>query len=249
MLFLLLMPVKKPAAVKKPVLKLVAKPKMNLHFVPVRYKKKIVLPKELVEKLPKKIVLFTTIQYHDQLASWKKYLESAGKTVYTFKPKHSSVDGQLLGCGIEKWDVDADCFLFVGDGVFHPKALVIRNNLPVWRYDPKSEEFAVMNDADIERAKKKQKGALTKFYASKRMGVLITTKYGQQRLQMALKLKEKFPDKEFTFLLFDTLDYASLEDFPFLECFVNTMCPRIGLDDTNKTEKPMLDIGELGFEW
>ncbi len=223
--------------------------KMRLQFIPVRYKKEVALPAALVAKLPERIILFTTIQYHDQLDAWKKTLESAGKEVRTFKPKHSVLEGHLLGCGIEHWDVDADCFLFVGDGVFHPKALVIRNDLPVWRYDPKSGEFEVMSDKDIELAKKKQKGALTRFYASKKVGVLVTTKYGQQRLQMALKLREQFPDKEFTFLLFDTLDYDSLEDFPFLECFVNTMCPRIGLDDTNKLTKPVLDIGELGEEW
>ncbi len=235
--------------IKRPVLKVVAKPKMKLHVVPVSYKKKIELPQELIKKLPKKIILFTTIQYHNQLSNWKKSLEAAGKQIYIFKPKHSVVEGQLLGCGIEKWDVDADCFLFVGDGTFHPKALVIRNNIPVWRFDPKTNEYELLSDKEIELAKKKQKGALARFYTSKKIGVLVTTKYGQQRLQLALKLKEKFPEKEFTFLLFDDLDYNALEDFPFLECFVNTMCPRIGLDDTNKTEKPVLDIGELGFEW
>ncbi len=222
---------------------------MRLHFIPVRYKRKVALPAKLVERLPRRIILFTAIQYHDQLAGWKAALEAAGKEVHTFRPKHSVVEGHLLGCGIEHWDVDADCFLFVGDGLFHPKALVIRNDLPVWRYDPKTEEYGVMDDKDIALAKKKQKGALTRFYASKKIGVLVTTKYGQQRLRMALKLREKFPDKEFTFLLFDTLDWNGLEDFPFLECFVNTMCPRIGLDDTNKLTKPVLDIGELGEEW
>jgi 2-(3-amino-3-carboxypropyl)histidine synthase len=145
--------------------------------------------------------------------------------------------------------VDADAFLYVGDGLFHPKALVINNELPVYLYDPKREEWNVMKDEDIELAKKKQKAAMSTFLMSKKIGVLITTKYGQQRIQMSMKLKEKYPDKEFFFLLFDSLDWNSLEDFPFLECFVNTMCPRIGLDDTNKLRKPVLDIGELGFEW
>jgi 2-(3-amino-3-carboxypropyl)histidine synthase len=223
--------------------------KMQLHFIPVRYKKEVVLPGELVENLPKRLILFTTIQYHNQLDNWKRVLEEAGKEVHTFRPKHSVAEGHLLGCGIEKWDVDADAFLYVGDGLFHPKALVINNELPVYLYDPKREEWNVMKDEDIELAKKKQKAAMSTFLMSKKIGVLITTKYGQQRIQMSMKLKEKYPDKEFFFLLFDSLDWNSLEDFPFLECFVNTMCPRIGLDDTNKLRKPVLDIGELGFEW
>lgn len=222
---------------------------MKVHFIPVRYKEKVVLPQALIQKLPKRIILFTTIQFHNQIDQWKKTLEKAGKDVHVFKPKHSVAEGHLLGCGIEKWDVNADAFLYVGDGLFHPKALVINNDLPVYCYDPKAKKDFVLQDEDIELAKKKQKAAMSTFLMAKKVGVLVTTKYGQQRLQMAMKLKEKYPDKEFFYLLFDTLDWNSLEDFPFLECFVNTMCPRIGLDDTNKLKKPVLDIGELGFEW
>jgi len=86
---------------------------------------------------------------------------------------------------------------------------------------------------------------MSAFLMARKVGVLVTTKPGQQRLQLSLKLKEKYPDKEFYYLLADTLDWNGLEDFPFLECFVNTMCPRIGLDDTNKLSKPVLDIGRL----
>jgi diphthamide synthase subunit DPH2 len=49
--------------------------KMQLHFIPVRYKKEVVLPGELVENLPKRLILFTTIQYHNQLDNWKRVLE------------------------------------------------------------------------------------------------------------------------------------------------------------------------------
>ena len=222
---------------------------MRLHFIPVRYKKKVVLPKAFIKKLPAKIILFTTIQYHDQLEAWKKALTAAGKEVHTFKPKHAVAEGHLLGCGIEHWDVEANAFLYVGDGLFHPKALVINNDLPVYCYDPKAGKHFLMTDEDIERAKKKQRAAMSSFLMAKKVGVLITTKYGQQRLEMSLKLKEKYPDKEFFYLLFDSLDWNSLEDFPFLECFINTMCPRIGLDDTNKLAKPVLDIGALGYVW
>lgn len=224
-------------------------PGMKLHFVPVRYKGTVTLPDDLVQKLPRRIILFTTIQYHNQLGAWKKTLQAAGKTVHTFKPRHSAVEGQLLGCGVEHWDVEADAFLFVGDGLFHPKALVIKNTLPVYCYDPQTQKVSRLEDAEIEAAKRKQQAALKRFYSARKVGVLVTTKYGQQRVALALTLREKFPNKEFTFLLCDSLDFASLEDFPFLECFINTMCPRIGLDDTNKLAKPVLDIGELGFEW
>lgn len=222
---------------------------MRIRFLPVRYTKRVALPKELVAALPARLILFTTIQYHDQLDAWKEALTAAGKEVHTFRPKHAVAEGHLLGCGIERWDVDADAFLFVGDGLFHPKALVINNDLPVYRYDPKRKGWQLMADEEIALAKRKQRAAMSSFLMAKKVGVLVTTKYGQQRIGMALTLREKYPEKEFTFLLSETLDWNSLEDFPFLDCFINTMCPRIGLDDTNKLPKPVLDIGELGFAW
>ena len=224
---------------------------MKIDFIEVRYKGKITIPEKLIKELPERIILFTTIQYHNQLPEWQKVLENLGKKVTTVKPKHSIAPGHLLGCGTEEWEEakDADAFLYVGDGLFHPKALVVHNNLPVWCYDPKREEYFAMKDEDIERAKKRQLGAIKKFYSSEKIGVLLTIKSGQQRVQMSQKLKEKFPEKKFYFVIFETLNFNALEDYPFVQCWINTMCPRIGLDDTNKMQQPVLNIGELDFEW
>ena len=54
---------------------------------------------------------------------------------------------------------------------------------------------------------------------------LISTKPGQSYFKHALKLKEKYPDKKFFFIVHETLDFASLEDFPFVQVWVNTACP------------------------
>lgn len=223
----------------------------KVQFIEVHYKQKVVLPQDLIEALPKRLILFTAIQYHPQLPDWRKALEDAGKETFIFKPKHSAQEGQLLGCGIEDWsgEVEADAFLYVGDGLFHPKALTIHNELPVYCYDPKREHWHLLKDEDIERAKKKHRAAVSQFLMARKIGVFITTKSGQQRLLLARKLEEKYPDKEFTFVLFETLDYQALEDFSYVEVWVNTMCPRIGYDDTNKMTKPVVNIGELGFEW
>jgi len=59
------------------------------------------------------------------------------------------------------------------------------------------------------------------------------------------RLKEQFPDKRFTFLLADTLDFAALEDFAFVEVFVNTACPRLGFDDAPRAFRPVLNLTDL----
>jgi len=233
---------------KKPATALVKKP-LRVHYVPVRYKGKITLPDELLLQLPSRVALFTTIQYHDQLPAWKKALEDEGKKVFLLRPAHAAFEGQLLGCGIEEWKVDADAFLYVGDGLFHPTALLMKNSLPVWTFDPKGGKVAVLDENEVLRAKRQEKGALLAFTRATKVGLLVTTKPGQQRLTLGLKLREKYPDKEFYFFLCDTLDFQGLEDYPFIECFVNTMCPRIGLDDTVRARKPIIDIGALGLAW
>lgn len=223
---------------------------MKLEFIRAKYNKEIKLPKENIKKLPGKIVLFTTTQFHDQFESLKKQLENQGKKVLSFRPKHATSEGQILGCGIEKWDLDKDAaFLYIGDGLFHPKAMMINNSQEVYRYNPKDKKFEKLDRSHAKKLAMKQQGALLKFHSTDKIGVLITTKYGQQRLQMSLKLKKQYPDKEFFFFIGDNLDFGGLEDFNFIECWINTMCPRIGLDDTNKLRVPILDIGELGFEW
>ena len=49
---------------------------MKTLFIEARYKEKIVLSKEVIEKLPDKIGLITTVQYVDQSESIKKQLFS-----------------------------------------------------------------------------------------------------------------------------------------------------------------------------
>ncbi|MBR9703202.1 2-(3-amino-3-carboxypropyl)histidine synthase, partial [Candidatus Woesearchaeota archaeon] len=92
-----------------------APPPMKLTFVEVKYKKPITLPKEFVTRLPKKVILFTNIQYHPQYDKLKSQLEAGGKEVITVRPKHAWKEGQILGCSIEDWSsTGVEGFVYVG---------------------------------------------------------------------------------------------------------------------------------------
>jgi 2-(3-amino-3-carboxypropyl)histidine synthase len=224
---------------------------MKLTFVDVKYKEMITLPEEFLSQLPKKVMLFLNIQLHHQYEPIKKQLEAKGIEVVTSRPKHSWHDGQLLGCGIEKWELGQEAFVYVGDGFFHPSALLFNNTESVYQYDPKTEKIKILTKDDLQQVLRAKKGGLATFYTSKNIGVIITTKYGQQRMQPAFKLEEKFPDKTFYYLLGDTIDFSKLEDFPFIQCYINTACPRIS-DDHSKMPRPCInieDIAELKMRW
>jgi diphthamide biosynthesis enzyme Dph1/Dph2-like protein len=240
---------------------------MKLSFVDVRYKAPIVLPESFLSQLPKKVIFFLNIQFHHQYEALKEQLSNSGVTVATVRPKHAWHDGQILGCSVEDWtseegkelvkmrkDVKADDlsgvegFVYVGDGLFHPKAILFKNDLPVYIYDPKTQKSRTLTKADIEQIIRARKAGLSAFYAATNVGVIVTTKYGQTRLKQVMKLEEKYPEKKFYYLLADVIDFSKLEDFAFLESFVNTACPRI-MDDNEKVFKPMVNMEDLGIVW
>ena len=213
---------------------------LRVEHVPVRRKAAITLPKELLQALPTTVALFTTAQYLDRLKDIQKQLEKAEKTVEIYRARHTSAPGQILGCSIQTWP-EVDAFVYIGEGEFHPRALLFKNPQPTYRYDPLREVWDHFSHEEIASIMKQHKGALITFYHSKTIGVLGTTKSGQKDLQAIEKLREEYPDKDFVYFLANTLDWQGLDDFPFVDMWLNVGCPRIGLDDYNKVSKPILN--------
>lgn len=217
---------------------------MKFLFIETKYNGIIKVPKKVIDKLPKTIGLFFTLQFIDSLESVKKNIEATGRTIKIMKGKHTKYNGQIYGCNLEKFP-GVDAFLYIGDGMFHPKALALANDQKVHIWNPVQEKYSVIDKSIMDAERKRQKAAYSKFLMSKKIGVLISTKPGQSYFKYALKLKDKYPDKEFYFIAMDTISFDSLEDFPFVEVWVNTACPRIGWDDTKRANKPMVDLGSL----
>jgi 2-(3-amino-3-carboxypropyl)histidine synthase len=223
---------------------------MEVKFFAAKYVKPIVLPKAFIELLPHTVCLFTTIQFYEQVPKIVEQLEKAHKKVLLLESKNYYYDGkktkagQLLGCNQEEIK-DVEAFVYIGDGLFHPKILMVKNTQPIFGYDPIEDTYQKLEHEDMELLKKKRKAALSAFLMSMHVGVLISTKPGQNLLNKALSLKSKFPDKTFYFIAFNDINFGELENFPFVQCWVNTACYRIGLDDTNKMQKPVVNMNDL----
>jgi diphthamide biosynthesis enzyme Dph1/Dph2-like protein len=41
------------------------------------------------------------------------------------------------------------------------------------------------------------------------------------------------------------VEFQELENFPFIEVFVNTACPRIGLEDQKKFPRPVVNLADV----
>ena len=191
-----------------------------------------------IPHLKGKVGIITTVQFLHLMNDAKKFLES--------KNVKCEILGQVLGCNsdVAKNSRD-DTFLFIGDGVFHPRGFILKQKKEIIIANPISNTVSKLGNEEIKKIENLTYKGLTKFHSSKEIGVLVTLKPGQEHLMLALNLKNKFPDKNFYVLVFDELNYQSLEDFPFVECFVNTMCLRISYDDADKLPKAVVDYGDL----
>jgi 2-(3-amino-3-carboxypropyl)histidine synthase len=221
-------------------------------------------PIELTSKLEtylkkhkiKSVAIFASTQFTNlnNLISQLKKLKI--KPLIT-KAKRTSDKIQILGCDcyndsfqqntIEK----ADLILYIGDGLFHPKALLLaqKNNKKtkqVLMFNPIADKLTLINNKIINDQLKKAKRNLKFFLNAETIGILVTIKPGQQFLNQAIKLKEHLEkqNKKAYIFIDNTLDINQLENYPFIQAWVNTACPRIGTDDITNIKEPMINIRE-----
>ena len=219
---------------------------MKIMMVEGRYKGNINLSNLDTNILPKRIGLATTIQFLDFIDEIKQYLESNGKNIFVDKVRQK-YEGQLLGCDFgaaDKVKDNVDAFLYIGTGVFHPLGIALNIDKEVFCYDPISAVLSKIDRTEVERYNKKRKAAYMKFLEATEIGILVSLKPGQNNFKKAIELKKQLIDKNCYIFTFDTLDFNQIENFPFIQCWVNTACNRI-LDDYEKFPKPLVDISDI----
>ena len=206
---------------------------MKTLFLEAKYEGKVDLSKIKPGRLPDKIGLITTVQFIDFVDVIKKSLK--GKKIFVGKGKQIYA-GQILGCdtgSADKINDKVDAFLYVGTGKFHPLIVGVNTGKKVFTLNPITGDFRQVDDKTINDYKKRKKGALLKFLNADTVGILVSTKTGQYYDIKKLELLEKkYPEKKFYTFAAETIDYMQMDNFPFVEAWVNTACPRIDEDIT-----------------
>ena len=211
---------------------------MDVCFLPVKAKVGVSLPKGFIDSLPSKVALFTSIQFYNDYDKVKEQLEASGREVFCLKTDHTSNPGQLLGCNIERFSGDFEAFLYFGDGVFHPKTLLYSNSLPVFVFNPFTFENGILPPSSVNNF------FLPLFKRASNIGVILSSKPGQFDSR-AFDLHKRFPDKNFYNLLCDNIPFKGLEDFSFINLFINTACPRIVFDNKKDFPAPVFNLSEV----
>ncbi|MBI2657353.1 diphthamide synthesis protein [Candidatus Woesearchaeota archaeon] len=219
---------------------------MKIMMVEGRYTGPIDLSRLDTKLLPKKIGLATTVQFLNHVDEIKQFLKDSGKEVYVDRMRQK-YEGQLLGCdqgGAEKIKDNVDAFLYVGTGVFHPLGIAINIDKEVFCYDPIHSTMSKVDQDQVKRYNLKRKGAYLKFLEADEIGILVSLKPGQNNFRKAVELKQQLKGKNCYIFAFDTLDFSQIENFPFIQCWVNTACNRI-LDDYSKFPRPLVDLSDI----
>jgi len=189
-----------------------------------------------IEKLMEKIkikepfAIVTTVQFLEEV----EQLKDQGYVVL----------GQILGCNtnITK-NTDVAAYLYIGTGKFHPLNLAFTSKKPVYILDPMTKECTRVTEQEVERFEKRKKGMLLKYYTAEKIGILVSTKSGQNLLPRALHFQKTCGKKAYIFLCNNIT--TTVQDFPDIECWVNTACVRIFEDDLGV---PIVNIRDVEAE-
>ncbi|MDP1552007.1 MAG: diphthamide biosynthesis enzyme Dph2 [Methanobacteriaceae archaeon] len=200
---------------------------------------------ELLKKYHK-IALATTTQHLHLLDEIKQFLEDNGKKVVV-ESGNSTRTGQVLGCNFSSIkNLDAEAYLYLGSGNFHPLGIKLFTHLPVVIADPYRGEARNI-DKFADRILRIRFARITKSREAKKWGILISSKEGQYRMDLARKIKQNLEKegKKAFLIMMDNISPDLLLPFMELEAFVVTACPRIAIDDSQIYKKPLLTPQEL----
>lgn len=218
-------------------------------FIEASSSSDVVAPiKDVIAKLDddvKTVGLITTAQHIHKLNEMEELIKSYGYSVKV-ESGESTSPGQVLGCNFTSIkNLDVDVIVYVGSGDFHALGVKLFTKKKVILADPftgKSRDIEEFYDKII----RVRFVRITKAQSAKSYGIIVSSKKGQLRFDLAIHLKKLIKEHGFDAQILN-MDYVSPDRLlPFdLDAYVMTACPRIAIDDSAMYKKPVLTPQEL----
>ena len=189
----------------------------------------------------KTIGLVTTIQHVHVIPAIETFLQSKGITCIVAEgQKRTPNRGQVLGCSFSAATMTgADEILFVGTGLFHPVGIALATRARVIALDPLAGTAQeVSGDALLRR----RFAVMEKARGARSVGIIVSTKSGQQRMDLARRLASLSPAA--VIVTMREVNPDELLNLGFA-CYVNTACPRLAYDDQVRFPVPVLSPQEF----
>jgi 2-(3-amino-3-carboxypropyl)histidine synthase len=194
-----------------------------------------------------KIALATTTQHLNLLNEFKDFFEYNGKEIVLGSSSKNTRKGQVLGCNFSAIkDLNAEVYVFIGSGNFHPLGIHLFTKSPVIVINPYTSDIYDISEF-ADRILRIRFARIAKSQEIKKWGILISSKEGQYRLKLAKEIKKTLKDEgmEATLIFLENITPDNLLAYMDLEGFVVTACPRIAIDDSQMYDKPLITPQEL----
>lgn len=192
---------------------------MKTIYIPAKIHTSINRKKISELKLPKNLAIAYSIQYKE-IAEEIRSILSKNHNITNFI--------QVLGCSKPKFSKDTKAVLLISSGKFHAISLALESQLPV--YVLESDKLRKISDDEIDSLRKRKKVSYIKFLNAEKVGILISTKPGQENLKRALSLKIK--GKTPYLFISNEINTREFENFPTIQSWINTACPRLDFDNS-----------------
>jgi len=221
-------------------------------YVPIKLPVHIGILKDALDRAIKnhslkgqKIVITSTVQYLDAVADIACELEKRGVYPLVNTPDgRAASPGQVLGCNFAAARMkDTDASIFIGTGKFHPRGIAISTGKMVLAVNPHTGKTEILTGEGFLYSRASIALSLSD---KKRFSVIICTRPGQYRLELAKELVRKGRKKGYICEL-HMLDEVRPEYFTGMKIdgIVSTACPRIAYDDSNNYPVPVITPGEF----
>ena len=196
---------------------------MKILYIPTIQKNlNINLNNSEIAKLPKKLFLAYSIQYQGLANNIAEQLKQ--QKIQIIKKQ------QVLGCS-QLSNKNNLPVLLISTGKFHAENLMLQT--PVL-FVLENNKIINIPQSEIEKIKAKRQTALIKFLKAERIGILVSTKPGQENLNKAIKLKKqlenkKNPKQAYIFIS-NNISINQFENFN-IDSWVNTACKGLAMDN------------------
>ena len=185
--------------------------------------------------------LVTTVQHVHLIPAMESFLKERGIDIRVADGRgRTPCRGQVLGCCFTTAKrTKADQILFVGTGLFHPIGIALSTGARVIALDPLTGTAQEVNGEALLR---RRFGVIEKARGATCIGILVSTKSGQCRMDLARRLAALSPHAVIV-----TMNEVSPDELLNLGfgCYVNTACPRLAYDDQMRFPVPVLSPQEF----
>jgi len=172
---------------------------------------------QLEEIKEKKIFLCYSIQFRELAEEVRKIL---GNRVVQFE--------QILGCSNPKLNKSVKALLLVGEGGFHSISLNYETGIKTYVFNEAG--LKEVSKEEVSKLERREKGAYLNYLNSERVGILVSTKLGQNKIGRAINFKKNLKNKKGYLFIGNEINLKEFENFR-LNSWINSSCPRIDLED------------------